>query len=77
MYIVDNHFPSRKSPPHQLSIVPSAQEFLEVDSHRDEGRYRSAQDYPIGVFSYLDYAEVEKSAHDAANYDAAEALDSN
>lgn len=77
MYIVGHPVPSVKALPHELSIVPSAQQFLEVDPHHDKGKYRSGQDYPIGVFSYLDYAEVEKNAHNAANYDAAEALDLN
>ncbi len=77
MYIVDNHFPARKASPPNLSVVPSAQLFLEVDPHHDEDKYHSAYDYPVGMFSYLDYAEVEKNAHNAANYDAAEALDLN
>lgn len=77
MYIVDNHFPTRKAPSPNLSIVPSAPEYMVEDQDHDEGKYRAARDYPIGLFSYLDYADVEKNAHNAANYDAAEALDMN
>ena len=77
MHIVDNHFPPRKAPAPNLSIVPSAQTNMGEDQNHDEGKYRSARDYPVGVYSYLDCAEVEKIAHNAANYDAAEALDLN
>ncbi len=76
MYIVDNH-PSRKAPSLKLFSVPSAPEQSEEDQDRDDGKYRSARDYPLGVYSYLDYAEVENNAHNAANYDAAEVLDMN
>ncbi len=77
MYIVDKHFPPRKAATPTLSIVPSAQKYMGEDQNHDEGKYRIARDYPVGVYSYLDYAEVEENAHNAANYDAAEALDLN
>jgi hypothetical protein len=76
MYIVDFH-PSRKAPAPKLFIVPSALEQSAEDQDRDDGKYRSARDYPLSAYSYLDYAEVENNAHNAANYDAAEALDMN
>lgn len=47
------------------------------DQDRNDGRYRSARDYPLTIYSYLEYAEVEDNARNAANYDAAEALDLN
>ena len=77
MYIVDHDFPSRTAPAPDLSTVPSEQKYMGADQYQDEGRFRSARDYPIGVYSYLAYAEVEKIAHNAANYDAAEVLDMN
>ena len=77
MYIVDNHFRSRKAPPLKLSIVPSAPEDRREYRNHDEGRHRVSRDYPTGVYAYLEYAEVEQNAHNAANYDAAEALDLN
>ena len=76
MYIVDNH-PSRKLPSPRPSMVPSAPEQPLADQDRDDGMYRSARDYPLSAYAYLDYAEVEDNAHNAANYDAAEALDMN
>ena len=76
MYIVDNH-PSRKAPAPKLFIVPRVLEQSVEDQDRDDGKYRSARDYPLNVYSYLEYAEVENNAHNAANYDAAEALDMN
>jgi hypothetical protein len=77
MHIVNHHFRSRKTPASDLSDVPGAQKNVEEDPYHDEGRYRAARDYPVGVYSYLDYAEVENNAHNVANYDAAEALDLN
>ena len=76
MYIVDNHF-LRKAASPKLPSVPSVPDQSAEDQDRDDGKYRSARDYPIGAYSYLDYAEVENNAHNAANYDAAEALDMN
>ena len=76
MYTVDNH-PSRKLPSPRLSIVPSVSEQSAEDQDRDDGMYRSARDYPLGAYAYLDYAEVEDNAHNASHYDAAEALDMN
>ena len=76
MYIVDNH-PPRKALSPKLFTVHSVPEQSAEDQDRDDGKYRSARDYPLGVYSYLDYAEVENNAHNAANYDAAEALDMN
>ena len=76
MYNIDNH-PSRTAPAPKLFIVPSVPEQSVEDQDRDDGRYRSARDYPLNVYAYLDYAEVENNAHNAANYDAAEALDMN
>lgn len=73
MYIVDN-YPSRKLPSPRL---PSVAEQSVDDLDRDDGKYRSARDYPLSAYAYLDYAEVENIAHNAANYDAAEALDMN
>lgn len=74
MYIVDNRFPSLKAPSTSLS-VPDTPEHTGEDRNHDEGKYRLARDYPVGLYSYLDYAEVEENAHNVANYDAAEALD--
>ena len=74
MYIVDNPR-SQKAPSPKLFIVPNVPEQSLEDQDRDDGKYRSARDYPLNVYSYLDYAEVENNAHNAANYDAAEALD--
>ena len=76
MYIVDNHSPP-KVPSSGLFIVPRVPAQSVEDEDRDDGKYRSARDYPLHVYSYLDYAEVENNAHNAANYDAAEALDMN
>ena len=76
MYIVDNHS-SRKVPSPKLFSVPRLPEQSVEDQDRDDGKYRSARDYPLNDFSYLEYAEVENNAHNAANYDAAEALDMN
>ena len=70
----DNHFPSVKAPP-QPSVVARARDGVAKDHHLDEGRYRSARDYPPDDFAYLEIAEVEENAHNAAYYDAAEALD--
>ena len=74
MTTINNHFPSVNMPP-QLSVVVGATEQLGDDHHLDEGRYRSARDYPLDDFAYLEIAEVEQNAHNAAYYDAAEALD--
>ncbi len=76
MYIVDNNL-LRKAASPKLSSVPSLPDQSAEDQDRDDGKYRSARDYPLGVYSYLEYAEVENNAHNAANYDAAEALDMN
>ena len=76
MYIVDNH-PSRKAPSRKPFCVSNVPEQSVEDQDRDDGKYRSARDYPLNAYSYLDYAEVENNAHNAANYDAAEALDMN
>ncbi len=73
---VDNH-PLRKLPFPRLSIVPSAPEQPLADQDRDDGMYRGARDYPLSAYAYLDYAKVEDNAHNASNYDAAEALDMN
>ena len=76
MYIVDFH-PSRKAAwPKPFSVRGMPDQSAE-DQDRDDGKYRSARDYPLNAYSYLDYAEVENNAHNAANYDAAEALDMN
>ena len=76
MVIVDNHL-LRKAASPKLFSVPSVPDQSAEDQDRDDGKYRSARDYPLGVYSYLDYSEVENNAHNAANYDAAEALDMN
>ena len=76
MYSVDNRS-SRKLPSPKLFIVPRMPEPSVEDQDRDDGKYRSARDYPLNFYSYLEYAEVEDNAHNAANYDAAEALDMN
>lgn len=77
MRIVDTHFPPRKASPPKLSIVPSAPVDRREDQNPDQGKYRVSREYSSDVYSYLEYAEVEKNAHNAANYDAAEALDLN
>ena len=74
MTTVDNHFPA-ESVSARPSVVVGASERLGDDHHLDESRYRSARDYPLDDFSYLELAEVEQNAHNAAYYDAAEALD--
>ena len=74
MTTINNHFPS-VSVPTRPSVVVGASERLGEDHHLDEGRYRSARDYPLDDFAYLEIAEVEQNAHNAAYYDAAEALD--
>ena len=76
MYSVNNR-PSRKLPSPKLFIVPRMPEPSVEDQDRDDGKSRSARDYPLNFYSYLEYAEVEDNAHNAANYDAAEALDMN
>ena len=76
MYSVDNR-PSRKLPSPNRFILPRMPEPSVEDQDRDDGRYRSARDYPLNVYSYLEYAEVEDNAHNPDNYDAAEALDMN
>ncbi len=73
MHTVNNHS-SRQVPSPKLFSVP---EQSTEDQDRDDGKYRSARDYPLNDFAYLEYAEVENNAHNAANYDAAEALDMN
>ena len=45
------------------------------DADHETGMYRSARDYPLRNFAYLEFAEVEEHAHNPACYDAAEALD--
>lgn len=74
MYIVNNHTPP-KAPSPELFIVPRVPAPSVDDEDRDDGKYRSARDYPLSVYSCLDYAEVEDNADNAANDDAAEALD--
>ena len=74
MTTIDNHLPSVKASP-QMSVVVGAWDRFGEDHHLDEGRYRSARDYPLDDFAYLEIAEVEENAHNAAYYDAAEALD--
>ncbi len=76
IYIVDNHFLRKAASPKPFS-VPSVPDQSAEDQDRDDGKYRSARDCPLGAYSYLEYAEVENNAHNAANYDAAEALDMN
>ena len=76
MYIVDNHRLRKAASPKPFR-VPSVPDQSAEDQDRDDGKYRSARDYPLGAYSYLEYAEVENNAHNAANYDAAEALDMN
>ena len=76
MYIVDMHR-SRKATSPQRSTASKVPEQSVEDQDRDDGKYRSARDFPLSAYSYLDYAEVENNAHNAANYDAAEALDMN
>ena len=76
MYIIDNH-PLLKAPSPKNFTIPGAREQSAEDQDRDDGKYRSARDYPLNTYAYLEYAEVENNAHNAANYDAAEALDMN
>ncbi len=76
MYIINNHSLLKKPSPKNFT-VPSAREQSPEDQDRDDGKYRSARDYPLGAYAYLEYAEVENNAHNAANYNAAEALDMN
>ena len=74
MTTTDKHFPN-VNVPLQPSVVFGATERLGDNHHLDEGRYRSGRDYPLDDFAYLEIAEVEENAHNAAYYDAAEALD--
>ena len=74
MTTTEKHFPN-VNVPFQSSVVFGATKRLEDDHHLDEGRYRSGRDYPLDDFAYLEIAEVEENAHNAAYYDAAEALD--
>ncbi|MCY7387008.1 MAG: hypothetical protein LH481_02935 [Burkholderiales bacterium] len=76
MHTVDKH-PSRKVASAKLFNVHRLPDQSVEDQDRDDGKYRSARDYPLNVYAYLDYSEVENNAHNAANYNAAEALDMN
>ena len=75
MHRAGQHFPARKAPSPNLSAVLRAPEFSGGEQDHGEGRYRGARDYPMDTYAYLEYAEVESNAHNAAYYDAAEALD--
>jgi hypothetical protein len=71
-----NHLPSRTSP-RDPRIAARAAERSAEDADHEAGVYRSARDFPLYNFAYLDFAEEEQNAHNAAYYDAAEELDMN
>ena len=76
MTTLNKHFPSSRDLPHPGITARAAARSAE-DADHETGMYRSARDYPLHDFAYLEFAEVEENAHNAANYDAAEVLDMN
>ena len=73
---VNKHFPSMKGRP-DPGIATRAGAWSAEDADHETGMFRSVRDYPLHNFAYLEFAEVEESAHNPAYYDAAEVLDMN
>ena len=76
MASANKHFTSMKKRPHPGIVARAGARPAEDEDH-ETGMYRSARDYPIHDFAYLEFAEVEENAHNPAYFDAAEALDMN
>lgn len=57
------------------AILPIDPDPPEVDQEHGEGSYSGTRDYQAGVKAYLETADVEQDARDAAPVDAAEARD--
>ena len=70
----DHHFTPTMTP-YVPGIVAAATGHYADDPEEVEGVYRSVRDDHLDVFSSVEIAEVEENAHNAAYYDAAEALD--
>ncbi len=73
---VNKYSPSMNRPRDAVITSRAAMHPAE-DADHETGMYRSARDYPIHDFAYLEFAEVEENAHNSAYYDAAEKLDLN
>ena len=67
------HSPKPKKPSPNPTSLPREPEQSATDQMHDEGSYSGTRDYQAGVTSYLEHADVEKDARDAAPEDAAEA----